>query len=168
MSEQRHYAESPVGPQWATPPEIWQPIADTLGGFDLDPASGCEPEPIADERFTVADDGLAQPWFGDVWVNPPYGREFNREWGEKVVAEAQRDAVDTITALVPAATGTHWWHDTYAQGDVFCFLRGRVTFVDSDGQPTDNNASFGSVLVGFGVLPYDYRQALDGMGVLLT
>lgn len=50
----------------ATSPRLWRPLADAMDGFDLDPAAGCEPTPIAEERYTPADDGLASPWFGTV------------------------------------------------------------------------------------------------------
>jgi len=45
---------------------------------------------------------------------------------DKMVTEALRDAVITITALVPARTGTAWWHRALAGGAQVEFLRGRV------------------------------------------
>jgi DNA N-6-adenine-methyltransferase (Dam). len=54
--------------EWATPPAFVRPLADAVGGFDLDPAAGAENSPIAEHAFTEADDGLAKPWFGDCLV----------------------------------------------------------------------------------------------------
>lgn len=44
--------------------------------FDLDVASppGGIPWVPADRYFTMADDGLSQPWVGRVWMNPPYSQ----------------------------------------------------------------------------------------------
>lgn len=50
-------------------------VFDALGEkFDLDPASPVEYETFvpATHRFTREDDGLAQPWHGFVWCNPPF------------------------------------------------------------------------------------------------
>ena len=55
---------------WLTPPHILK----ALGDFDLDPcASDSRPWDTARNHYTKDDDGLASPWFGRVWMNPPYG-----------------------------------------------------------------------------------------------
>jgi len=56
---------------WLTPPHIIQ----ALGEFDLDPcASINRPWDTARHHYTIEDDGLVQPWFGRIWLNPPYGK----------------------------------------------------------------------------------------------
>lgn len=149
--------------EWGTPPEIWEPIAEALNGFDLDPASGAEPESIGDVQFTEEDDGLAQDWFGNVWLNPPYGRGENARWAEKVYKESQRREVTSITALVPASTETQWFQNYYAEGDVFTFLEGRVRFLGGD-----SAAPFSSVIVTFGPVTPAYLDALDKMGQMFV
>ena len=51
-------------------------IFDALGlHFDLDVASPPHPTEVpCDRYFTQEDDGLAQPWEGRVWMNPPYSK----------------------------------------------------------------------------------------------
>lgn len=50
--------------EFGTPVEFHRPIADAVGGFDLDPASGAEPKPLASTRYTEDDedslDGMMQ------------------------------------------------------------------------------------------------------------
>lgn len=60
-----------------TPPEIVDVARKTFGGIiDVDPASN----PVANtwigakKFFTKEDEGLGQFWFGNVWLNPPYGK----------------------------------------------------------------------------------------------
>lgn len=58
-----------------TPPEIVYPAQDVLGVIDLDPASDELFNQIVEAKkiYTEADDGLAQRWFGNVFLNPPGG-----------------------------------------------------------------------------------------------
>lgn len=152
-------------PEWATPKRVWKPLAEALGGFDLDPASGAEPEPIAPTRYTKEDDGLTQSWFGDVWVNYPYGRKQHPEWSEKVLAESNRQEVESITVLAPASTDTNWFQDSFAYADVLTFVDGRISFIGA-GDGKDDAAAFSSVLVSFlsREVPEDYYAALDTLG----
>ena len=134
---------------WQTPPEIWRGVLARLGieRFSLDPCSpgAVSPIPCAD-RFTEADDGLSRSW-GEpgsvVWVNPPYGKALTL-WIDKMIAEGSRGV--KVIALVPARTGTRWWHRAVDSGGHPEFLRGRLRFLGRDGTPGDA-APFDSALI---------------------
>ena len=65
--------------EWYTPKNIF----DALGlEFDLDPCSPSEGSVVpAKQVYSLPFDGLTAPWFGLVWVNPPYSSPKN--WVEK-------------------------------------------------------------------------------------
>lgn len=117
-----------AGVEWHTPVDLVRDLQAAVGGFDLDPASGCEPDPIADHVYTIEDDGLAQSWFGKVFVNPPYGRAENPAWSAKIAAEGRNPDVSLLVAIVPANVDTGWWHDHIATADKICLCNGRIKF----------------------------------------
>jgi phage N-6-adenine-methyltransferase len=168
MSEEtRHYDSHDAGPEWGTPKWIVDPLSSAVGGFTLDPASGAKPEPYAENRFVGAngENGLERDWFGHVWLNPPYGREHNKDWAEKTFNEAQRDEVKSITALVPASMETNWFQSYYGKADYFTFIDTRVKFHGAG----EHNASFPSVIVTFwnhGRPPTAYMSALAELGLV--
>ena len=120
----------------ATKRELWQPIAKRIGGFDLDPAAGCEPTPIAQTRYTKADDGLSQPWFGNVWLNPPFSDK--GAWYQKLVREYQHGNVDRAVSLTNAGVDTNWFHEYTATADLLVLLNGRGWYAQ---RGTENFAS---------------------------
>lgn len=69
----RHSMDSP---EWYTPSPFVEAARVVMGEIDLDPASHEEANQIvrAKRLFTIEDDGLKQPWFGRLLVNPPGGK----------------------------------------------------------------------------------------------
>jgi phage N-6-adenine-methyltransferase len=130
--------------EWATPIDLVRGLKRSVGGsFDLDAAAGCEPSPIADHRYTEAEDGTAQPWFGYTYCNPPYSDM--ETWAEKAATEASReDGPDLIVFLIPGRTSTDWFHDHVAEADYFGLFDGRLEFIGAD-----NSAPFPSILAIF-------------------
>lgn len=126
--------------EWLTPPEI----IDALGPFDLDPCAPIRrPWPTAAEHFTIDDDGLAQPWRGFVWMNPPFSEA--ALWLERLAEHG-----DGI-ALVAARTETRaFFAHVWGRADALVFLRSRPHFYTVEGERAPFNSGAPIVLVGYG------------------
>lgn len=129
--------------EWYTPAEIIQ----SLGEFDLDPASS--PEAYRQNRsakqfFTAEQDGLDKDWHGRVWLNPPYSNPLIQEFLTKMAEH------NNGIALVFAKVEAKWFHDIVLRHAMAIkFLYDRVRFFRPDGtqglQPRN-----GSMLIAYG------------------
>lgn len=109
--------------RWKTPLDIVRAV----GPFDLDPC-GAPGHPTAAEVWTPEElgDGLSLPWFGRVWLNPPYGRTM-RDWLERLVEHGSG------IALIPVAPGTKLWQDVvFRHATAIHFWRHRIKFLRED------------------------------------
>jgi len=118
----------------ATKPKLWRPLSRAVGGFDLDPAAGCEPTPIADTRYTPEDDGLTSPWFGTVWLNPPFSEK--ARWYRRFVDQYMNGDVDRGVVVAQTGTDADWFHDWFSTADEITFLNGRDWYIAEDDTPT--------------------------------
>lgn len=125
---------------WATPIDFYRHYEDKYN-FNLDVCATDE-NAKCDNYFTIEDDGLTQDWskFGNVWMNPPYGREIIK-WMKKAYEESLKGV--TIVCLVPSRTDTKWWHEYAMKGEIE-FIRGRLKFGEAV-----NSAPFPSAVVVF-------------------
>ena len=141
MSLSSHQSANGHG-EWLTPPDILQ----SLGAFDLDPCAPIvRPWETAAKHYTIKDDGLALPWAGRVWCNPPFGCEAVK-WLRKM-----RDHGNGI-ALIPARTETAMFFETiWGAADGVLFLRGRPHFHYVDGRRANFNSGAPIALVAYGI-----------------
>lgn len=155
-SHQSHRAGTTT---WLTPPHI----IDDLGPFDLDPCGATE-WPTATESYILPTDGLAQPWHGHVWLNPPYGNEA-WTWLDRLARHG-----DGI-ALIFARTETAGFvEQAWGKATALRFLHGRLHFHYPDGTRAPANSGAPSVLVAYGERAAEKLRfsALPGTYVGLT
>ena len=126
---------------WETPKEFFQAL-DAEFHFTIDVCALPE-NAKCDTFYTPEDDGLAQPWQGTVWCNPPYGREIGK-WVHKASEAAAKGNV--VVMLLPARTDTAWFHRFIYNkpGVEIRFIKGRLKF----GGAT-NSAPFPSMVCVF-------------------
>src|SRR5919202_4851651 len=91
---------------WTTPPDLFHKL-DQEFHFTLDVAADPD-NALCPRYYTPQDDGLAQPWEGVCWCNPPYGRGEIARWVQKASESAQAGA--KVVCLLPVRTATQWWH----------------------------------------------------------
>ena len=125
---------SSASQHWTTPEKTYEGLNDEFH-FTMDPCP-----------FHAEFDGLAIPWVGSVFVNPPYGRgNVIVPWIKKGWESAQAGA--TVVMLIPSRTDTRWWHKYVMKGEIR-FIRGRLHF-----SGTKFNAPFPSAVVVFSGVP---------------
>lgn len=123
-----------------TPAHIVTLVQACFGGaIDLDPCCNPgKPNVQAAKHYRMAQNGLKQPWHGNVYCNPPYSDA--GEWVDKAITEFQEGRTDATILLLAARPETNAFH---ALRDFpVCFIKGRLTFI---GNP--NPAPFPSALV---------------------
>lgn len=159
VSEQKNPAlYTSESEDWHTPRDIIVRVENTFGGaIDLDPCSNLgKPNVPSVSRFTIDEDGLAQEWFGRVYMNPPYGDVLGK-WIEKLVKEFNRERVIEAVALVPSRTDTRWFRSLRAFPR--CFIFGRLKFSESG-----NSAPFPSMAVYLGSKTGRFVKAFSPIG----
>jgi len=142
MSIGKHESPRAITTTWLTPPHV---LAE-LGPFDFDPCAAPEPRPWSTARRMNSEaDGLALPWQGRVWLNPPYTSADLGKWLARMADH------DHGTALIFARTETRAFHAyVWQRASALLFLAGRLRFYDAAGVPGAGNAGAPSVLCAYG------------------
>lgn len=145
--EHNHRAQYTGEFEWYTPAEYVEAARAVMGGIDLDPASSNAAQQIvqAAEFFTAQDDGLTRAWHGRVWMNPPYAQPLIYQFIEKMIEQVTSGNVDHAIVLTHNSTDTLWFHRLEEIAVRICFTRGRIAFVDPQGNicaPTQGQAFF--------------------------
>lgn len=145
--------------EWWTPSRYIDAARKVMGGIDLDPASCKEANRTvkATKYYTERENGLAQEWYGRVWLNPPYsssgipGRSGNaagpiQYFITKLIEHYQKGDVSQAVVLVTTDTDAKWFIPLWEY--VICFATHKVRF-HRPGQP-NSGQFYGSCFVYLG------------------
>ena len=127
-----HVANNSGNNEWYTPKEYIEAARRVMGTIDLDPAS-CEiANKIVQAKtfYTAEDNGLLKPWFGNVWLNPPYAADLIGKFAEKAAKKEYKQAI----ILVNNATETAWFNTLIQVASAVVFPSSRVKFYMPDGK----------------------------------
>ncbi|MCC7544660.1 MAG: hypothetical protein IT506_04135 [Aquabacterium sp.] len=156
--ERTHPAHKSV--EWYTP--AW--VFDELGlTFDLDPSSPHDMETAvpAATKYTIFDDGLKKPWFGRVWLNPPYG-PMTGVWMARMAEHAEG------VALVFSRTDASWCQKSMRKATAMLFMAGRIEFVPGkENQHKKSRCGAGTMLLAFGDECANALERMSARGVFL-
>lgn len=136
-----HQSTSNMTNTWLTPQWILEP----LGVFDLDPCAAIgQPWPTAKTHYTEKENGLLLPWFGRVWMNPPYSTELIRKF-MKLMAEHNNGI-----SLVFARTETAFFKQyVFPVCSSILFFDRRIKFNTLDGSEAKGSGGAPSVLIAY-------------------
>ncbi len=147
---------SSLSSEWRTPLKLFNQL-DAEFNFGLDAAAD-DSNRLCLHYFTKENDALTQTWagYGNVFVNPPYGRELAR-FIQKGYEEWRNQAVTSVF-LIPARPDTRVWQEIILPYAEVVFLKGRLKF----GQPNnlkakEAQAPFPSAVVVF----HGWKALLD-------
>lgn len=135
--------------EWYTPSKFIDAARGVMGSIDLDPASSeiANKQINASKIYTKEDSGLTQPWYGNVWMNPPYNNSLVVEFTKKLIDELPN--IKQACILVNNATETRWFQNVLKHANAVCFIKGRIKFLDTEGNATGSSLQ-GQTILYFG------------------
>ena|SRR5260221_9060647 len=161
--------------EWYTPARYIEAAREVLGTIDLDPAS-CE---IANRTvkatryYTKQDNGLAQPWYGNVWLNPPYGRvnpelkgsirSLQKYFSLELLRRYQTGEIAQAIALLFGTSLSMPWFTPFWDYPV-CIARYRINFDTAEG-PQDH-FGYGNIFVYLGPHEQQFIDVFSRFGTI--
>lgn len=124
--------------EWYTPSYILDRVYKVMS-IDLDPCSPRVPTVKCKTHYSLDDDGLSRDWFGNMFINPPYGRDI-KKWVSKFISEWESGHIENAILLVPVKSDTVWWRNLVTRSWCWCGINGRVKFIS----PSGNCSNFGT------------------------
>ena len=146
-----------------TPAHVMAAVHRVMGRPDLDPASCAEANTVVRARryLTAEDDGLAHPWPGRVWCNPPYSAGTIAAWVRRWIAERECGRMEEGCLLLNAVVDTRYGQAALG-ADAVCFPRGRLRFWGPG--PRRAGAQIGQMICYAGPRPGRFAEELAPIG----
>lgn len=157
-----------VSNEWYTPQKYVDAARLVMGGIDLDPAS-CE---IANQvvkasrYYTKAENGFTRPWYGRVWLNPPFSKADGKgvgSWICRLVCEYQDGHVSQAILLSPSSTEVSWFQSLWSYP--ICFKYKRMDYYCAAVQTLSTHQSrYGTCFVYLGSHQQKFAEVFSQFG----
>jgi len=157
--------------EWGTPRQFIDAVREVSGGsIDLDPATHANAQARiqATTFYTADDDGLTKPWFGRVFLNPPYSKTLIKRFVDKLVEELTSGNVESAILLTNNETDAAWFQKAAAHANHICFPAGRLKFLRPDGRPSRNGPLQGQAFLHFGAHAERFVEVFAKVGIIVT
>jgi hypothetical protein len=160
-----HVSNNSGNNEWYTPSKFIASAKAVMGDIDLDPASS----EIANETvgasniYTEEANGLENPWFGRVWMNPPYAQPLIFNFSERIAEAYDKGEIDEGIALVNNGTETSWFRAMADSASAVCFPKSRIKFYKPSGElgaPLQ-----GQAIIYFGQNPRGFCKEFSKHGI---
>jgi phage N-6-adenine-methyltransferase len=154
--------------EWYTPKHVIKLAREALGGIDLDPASCAMAQATvrADAFYDKATNGLEQPWFGKIWLNPPYSRGLMAKFAGRLLHQYELGNIESGIMLVHNCTETSWFQISGAGATRICFPKGRIGFVNP-ARTTKSTPGIGQALLYYGPDPIRFDNVFSEIGLVV-
>jgi hypothetical protein len=144
--------------EWFTPPHVFEALGER---FDLDVAapSRC----AVPARMSFSTGGLTNPWWGFVWMNPPFGGRNGLEpWLVKFFEHGNG------IALTPDRTSAPWFQRACERADAILFTP-KLRFLRADGSEGASPSNGTALLAAGGRAVRALMRSRDaGLGVMVV
>ena len=128
--------------EWNTPVKYVEAVREVLGTIDVDPCSNEEAQEIikAEKYYTKDRNGLAEYWYGNVFMNPPYKSKILNTFVDRLLLSVRQREVYSFIVIVYDKTDTHWYHKLLNSSNALCIHYGRIQYdVKKSGNPHGTN-----------------------------
>lgn len=162
--------------EWYTPPRYLEAARAVMGGIDLDPASSTDANRLvkATTYYTREQNGLSHPWFGRVWLNPPYGRSAKMQgqgrstikmFVDKCLDAYRQGEIEQATLLVTTEVNAKWFYPLWRYP--ICFPDHRINFLVAKlPQSKKYSQMFGSCFVYLGPNEELFIEVFSQFGII--
>jgi ParB family transcriptional regulator, chromosome partitioning protein len=155
--------------EWYTPRHVIELARKALGGIDLDPASCALAQQTvrAGAYYDKHANGLERPWFGKVWMNPPYSRGLMAKFVGRLLHQYELGNIEAGIMLVHNCSETAWFQISGAGATRICFPKGRVDF-RNPARTIQSTPGRGQSLLYYGPDPKRFDEVFGGIGLVMA
>ena len=126
------------------PLQSFNDACDTLGCTPVVDYFASDKLHVCKKYYTKSDDSFSKSWTENGFINPPYS--IIKKVMKKAYEEHLANNIE-LMILCYAKTETNWWWDFVQDKAEVHFIKGRMRFLDANGNQTKLSAPYGSAWV---------------------